>query len=525
MSLCAGISLNWKRNRIQCSSASNTNFKCLAFKGAIKGAIKQEATPFITMSSKTNKTAMKTKHDENPEGGEEEIVLKTPVTPGRRTRNNSYQQALKPGQENNSRDIPESIQEESPRSSSADDEMGSIENLLPPHVLIRKDELAGKSNAHKLDAVYEACNSLYNMYHAVNKRMQPLEYAVFNTDKGILPQLQGIVDHAKDADKQVDMLRKENLELRAELEIVKGTISKQHSQLGVMNRKIADLTARTMSDNVTINGILNDSTKEDSKEVTKEFLQQKLQLQVRDKDLIKAHRLGSYQGGKNRAMVLKCKPALQKAIFENTAKLADKTNEEGNKYSVNKQLPDSLAEKRRENRQIIREKQKQEEHLDGKLKSTFLVRNNNVFINGQLQRKLVVPPTPDQLFLDPEEQERVNNMKLYYSDTKPYNHSEFTAVAVATPTLNAVHLAYIKLYQTHPYADHIVVAFDTEHQQGYNDDGEHSSGYKLLQVLRDNRAADTTVFMIRRFGGVHIGPMRFTIMKEQAIKALRKLGV
>lgn len=107
------------------------------------------------------------------------------------------------------------------------DEMGSIEDLLPPKWLLKKEEFEKKSTSNKLDGVFDAVNKLYNMYTQVNAKLGPLNYAVFDTDDGILPQLKAIAENARDSNKTTDILAAEVRDLREELDITKGLLQKK----------------------------------------------------------------------------------------------------------------------------------------------------------------------------------------------------------------------------------------------------------------------------------------------------------
>ena len=49
---------------------------------------------------------------------------------------------------------------------------------------------------------------------------------------------------------------------------------------------------------------------------------------------------------------------------------------------------------------------------------------------------------------------------------------------------------------------------------GYRDDGEYGAGYRLLKVLQDAHLNNIAVFLIRHYGGQHLGPDRHRIMEK-----------
>lgn len=408
-------------------------------------------------------------------------------------------------------------------------DMGSMEDIVNPVPMIRKEDWQGKNNATKLDSVFEAVNKMYAFHQQYTNRLKPLEYAVFHKTDGILPQLGKITTHAKDSEQNFSRLIAENLKLRDELEIVKGVVHKQGKQIHVLQHRLADQTARSMANNITISGLLSDGPGLDTGDcriVSSAFLVDELGIDedVVENGLLLAHRLGIYVKDRHRAMVIKVTPDLAKIVFENAKKLKDKVNSSGGRFSINPQLPDMLAEQRREIRQIIKDKKASEAHLDAHSKSSFLVRNGRVYINGQCQRKQLVPPNLLQMFVDVDEQAKIDKISFKTQDSKQSRGSRFRAFATTVESMNEVHLAYIKMFQNNPSADHIIAAFVCGLESGFQDDAEFGAGYRLLQVLRDSHIGNIAVFITRDFGGEHLGPLRFQIMRDLAVDVIAQLN-
>lgn len=399
---------------------------------------------------------------------------------------------------------------------------------MNPVPMIRKEDWTGKNHTAKLDTIFEAVNKMYALHQQYTNRIKPLEYAVFDNEGGILPQLTKVTSHAQDVETRYSKLVSENLQLRDELEIIKGVVHKQGKQISVLQTKLADQVARSMANNITISGLVGDHPKQDAAEcraLVESFLTEELELneEMVENNLIVAHRIGSYVKNKHRTMVIKVRESLAGSIFGNTSKLRGKLNEQDRSFSVNPQLPDMLAEQRRETRKIIKDKKDSEVHLPDNQKSSFLVRNGKVFINGQLQRKLLTPPLVKQLFVGEEEQAKINAIKFCVEQAEPIKGSTFTAYATTVSSMNELHLAYIKMFQNNPSADHIIAAYSCERQTGFQDDSEFGSGYRVLQVLEQTGVGDIAVFITRDYGGEHLGPQRFQTMRDLADKVLQKL--
>lgn len=399
------------------------------------------------------------------------------------------------------------------------DEMGSIEDLLPPKFLLKKEDFDKKNNTNKIDAIFESVNKLYNMHAQVLSRTKSLEYAVFDEDDGILPQLQGLAFHAKDSGDKQKLLTQEVIELREELDIAKGLLFKQSKQITELKRKQVDLISRSMSENIMISGIKGDVKKADTKAQIYAFLDEHLEIEPEeDEEIPVAHRIGLPISGSHRPIVFRCPASLRKKIFNNVSKLAGKS------FSINQQYPEQIAEQKREIRQTIKDIKKLEEGKEEQDKSTFLIRNGKLYVNGQLKKKNILPPTPDEIFVNDSERKKMNNIKFTASTRKSMKQCEFQAFACSVDKLNDVHLAYKKLFRDFPGADHIAAAYNAEGDDGYQDDAEFGSGFRLLRVLKEAKLYNTAVFVIRYYGGDHLGIQRFQVMKDLAEEAIYKLG-
>lgn len=64
---------------------------------------------------------------------------------------------------------------------------------------------------------------------------------------------------------------------------------------------------------------------------------------------------------------------------------------------------------------------------------------------------------------------------------------------------------------------------DFTKMQGSIDDGEHAGGRVLLKLLLREQAFNKAVFVVRYFGGKHIGPQRFNIIERVAESSLKEL--
>lgn len=394
--------------------------------------------------------------------------------------------------------------------------------------LISKDDFSKKSSAQKLDTVADAINKLYEKMNqvtsSVEEKIKPMENIVLDGEEGIIPKVSHLIENARMVDSRFVTLMEENVQLRDEVEILKGVVHKLSRQLDNTNTKVHNLVAKSMEDNLVFTGILDDIPKRNPRRQLHRFLRDVMNLQdVHDDDIFSVYRMGQSIPQRNRPIVAHCSPEFRRYIMNHAPILKDKLNEQGMKFYINPQLPEAISELRRENRQIIKDQKEKEHNIPPASKSKFVVRNDKLFINGQLKRKKIVPPAVQQLFPNEKEQKIISAQKLRFFHTPPESGSKFKVGIQKADSFDKVNAAYTQLFQKYPSADHIAVACLIGGQGEYHDNGEFGAGFRMLKSIKQSGADNVAVFMIRYFGGVNLGPRRFTIMTDLVSAALDKV--
>lgn len=92
-------------------------------------------------------------------------------------------------------------------------------------------------------------------------------------------------------------------------------------------------------------------------------------------------------------------------------------------------------------------------------------------------------------------------------------------------TLNA----YKAVMQRFPFMDHVPMAYNFKDQNsnivkyGSCDDMEYGGGAALARFLYENRIRNVAVFVVRRYGRIHLGVDRFRIISQAARDAVKLL--
>lgn len=376
----------------------------------------------------------------------------------------------------------------------------------------------------------EAINKMYEKMSQVSKSMEekikPVEEALFDPEQGMMVKINQVGDGIDSTNKNLQTMMEENVQLRDEVEILKGIVHKLSNQLEITNSKVAQLVANSMEDNLIFTGILEDLPKRNPRNQLHQFFNEELGItDIRDRDLLKVYRIGQPEKGWNRPIIAFCTTELRRYILSQAPLLKNRTNAQGANFYINQQLPEAISEQKREIRQIIKDRKDKEQNLPQPSKSAFVVRNDKVFINGQLQRKKITPPKVKDLFIEESEQEKVDAIKMRYYHTPPEKGSQFKVAILKTDNFNQVKYAYTRLFQNQPSADHIAVAAMIKGEEAYHDNGEFGAGYRMLRSIKKRGDQNVAVFLIRYYGGVNLGPRRFKIIADLVDASLEKLSV
>ena len=132
-----------------------------------------------------------------------------------------------------------------------------------------------------------------------------------------------------------------------------------------------------MRHNVTISGLM-EQEKESPRAVVNDFLSNTMNLTFEPKDIWVAHHIGK-QGPKS-------------MILQNMKILKGVKNQNGDYFYVNKQQPDKLNERDRENRAKIKEIKNKEAHLATHLKTKTQICSGILYVNNVPNTKAVKPP-------------------------------------------------------------------------------------------------------------------------------------
>lgn len=320
----------------------------------------------------------------------------------------------------------------------------------------------------------------------------------------------------------VTKLLTENMELRNDLKFVNkrlqvcdGQIAQLNSKLKQQEEQIIDLKARSMRENIIIQGIPEDHN--ESWSATKTKLQNFLrnELKVANPESVKidrAHRIG--QKGKNpRPIVAKLLNQDSRDIIFMHAK-NNLTSESHHK--VQEQLPAEVTERRK------------------RLWSKFIQAKNNPnnIVKWSLDKLIINGRTfsagDDQFEIDPST-DLATEVDIKHTSHTVLDGSTFMAHAAKIKQKQDIPAVLATLLQDRPVASatHNIYAYRISSGgsiiEGQKDDGEHGASFNLLRLLREEEKENVIVIVTRWYGNQHLGPKRYERIRDSAKEALQLL--
>ena len=406
----------------------------------------------------------------------------------------------------------------------------------------------------KLNLLMSAINKVNTNFYM---KFESLEKQLSDTKDSLVPRISAAKSAQEELDARVDdlegkitkvdaikvtlkSLQDEHAQLYDELAVVKGILQVHDRSIHNNKNKIVDLTARSMSMNILISGIEGDpATKmaaegkvevENCKEKVIEFMKTKLKMEdLKDEEIIVAHRTGRTKNNKPRVMVVRCAQDLRSRIFKFTRNLKDATNSAGDSFYVNAQLPEPMLTEKREREDRLRSIRKANDQIpeeEKHRKTVSTIKNNTLYINKEPQRKHIHPPTVQNIFNCNREMGSVmGKVKLVHSAESIDKYSRFIGHTARVNNVTEINAAYRKIRLLYPESDHIMMAYGYRSFTGFHDDGEHVAGNRLMQILLQRGSKNTAVFVTREYGGVQLGQRRFLHIEKSARDALDALSM
>ena len=391
--------------------------------------------------------------------------------------------------------------------------MSALEDILNKETTIDMEEVQKMDAGTQITTLTQAIIDMNTKFVAVHN-------IINDASDGLEPRI-------TDCDKRTMLISEENKQLRFELDMIKGLFIKSEAENVALKEKVTALSALHMKDNIIINGLCNDENAEDPVESVQVFLEEVMCLEVAQQHIFTARRMGSGVPGKPdipRPMLVHVHPTLRELIFSNLQNLKGKLNDRQKPYCISKQLPEQwIEEKRQLNSSFQKAKKINENKKDGEQKDEIQIKGRTLYINKVPQKKtFLLAPKPADLFVDRNEQDKLDKIKFTVSVDVEDSGSTFKSYATKLQSITEVKRAYIRVKQIHPSATHIVAAYNMKGGNGFQDDREYGEGHRLLDIISRNTYQNTAVFIVRYHEGPNLGPRRHQLYERVTTEALAR---
>ena len=290
-----------------------------------------------------------------------------------------------------------------------------------------------------------------------------------------------------------------------------------------LQEQVFNNLSKTMQNELVLGGVAQ-IRKENCKTAAKEFFKNKVKVEVDDKDIWYAYRKGSGTMKTIDGERIKCPPQLvarvaphvKDLVMQNAKNLKGQVDPEGKyKYYVFPNLPEAFRATCAKYKSKVDKISEDNASLPDHQKKKVRVTGTKCFINGVVETELVQPPPPSKV---------VNRMQLYSESiaeiplvktkTETRKGSTFCGYAVRAKMLNTVDMAYVKIRASHPFARHIMLAYNVADHKGSCEDGEWFGDLTMKKVLDDSGLKNVALFMVRIAGEQQIGSQRFNVIRD-----------
>lgn len=400
-----------------------------------------------------------------------------------------------------------------------------------------------KTQINKIDnAIFDPTNGLEVQLGKTIHRVDDIFSDINGAVSGIKVRLTKVEKSSTESEEKIKVMEDsisrlaklldENKKISQQLTLMQGMIQKFSQQGVITASKITDLTKRGMEQNLIIYGVEEPPTdvRENCRKSVIEFLLEKMEIEVDPTEIWKAHRMGRRRVGVVRPVIVKLAYHVKDQIMENLGKLKGKVNSTTDKpLFISEQVPEAVTETKKQVAARLTGINKINDSLPKEKQQKIEVRNDKILLDGKVFDPEIKTPQPSELFLDSETQVKVNyiNKEFVMTETAKVQNCEFIATAIKVNELEHIRLAYKAAMQRFPSADHVMMAYafkdGEKFKHGHCDDNEYGGGMIVKKTMANAKAKDTAVFVMRRYGGIHLGSERFKAIEKITQEALKLL--
>ena len=317
-----------------------------------------------------------------------------------------------------------------------------------------------------------------------------------------------------------------------QLTYLEGTVEKQAQEVKLLREANDDQKTRSMKHMLYLHNIdeETDEKDKDTRDLVVKFFQEKMGI-AKDILMTKVQREGSIkkvssesEDGESvrnvspRSILITLESLSDKGlIYNHVQNLKGKKNSKNKAYIVSDKLPAGPQEKKRYQNEVV----KRLKAMPGGNKPNHKFKKGQLYIDGKKFYPAIDSPKVQDI-VQPEDQDMINVVQLCQGDRIVYEGCTFTAYSQEVRSIDDICRGYIRVRQIHLDALHVSNAYklpgtDVD-AEDYTDDGEHGCGRMILRLLKEWNIECRAIYLVRNYGGVHLGTKRFNFMTD-AVKS------
>ena len=316
----------------------------------------------------------------------------------------------------------------------------------------------------------------------------------------------------------IQEMRQENMELRKRLAITEGMLTRAERSLKNLEDKMVETTTRSMRDNILLKNMSEEEGEDEDtiERKTLTFLRDKLK--ISEEDMVKiqverAHRVGKKNRQKTRNIVVKFNSRGKTLVMKHLRNL-----ERSSPIKISDQLPPEVHAKRNKLWPVFISAKQQGQ--------TARWKQDQLEIDGRIKK----PPTDTNMDINMDTTEVALNLQVKHTPvlTKDKSHFQAHSVKITSPDEVVPAIKALCADTTIAGATHLMYAYrvGTENRciHNFEDDGEWGGARHIMDAIQKKNVYNHLICITRWYGGQHIGPVRFDIIKDLADQAIQGTG-